>query len=65
MSLEMGFVKEVGTRNWVFAVTGLAMLLFGIIWNTLGHWTKKAIGHFKSSWVILVESWNIMVLRII
>lgn len=38
---------EVGTREWSTAVIGLLMPLPGRIWNTLGLWTRKAIGRFE------------------
>ena len=46
--LRVGFVKEIGTGDWGFAVTGLIMLLFEVIWEILELWIRKAMGHFKS-----------------
>jgi hypothetical protein len=37
---------EIGTRNWVIAVTSLTMLLFGKMW-ILELWTRKTIECFK------------------
>lgn len=48
-----GCVTELGTRNWDIAMTGLTVLLFRVMWNNLGIWTRKAIGHFK--WGLIVH----------
>ena len=40
---------EVGIKDWGIFVTDLTMLFVGGILSTLGHWSRKAVGHFKCS----------------